>query len=190
VPSVDALDRVLTAQLAVAWAGEGAEGGEDARLGWWRTDLASELGGEDLFRRLLPATWRWAVLEAAREAARRVDHGLRRREHDPDRLVTLFHLGFELDERLAERLLALKCAGRAPEAALPGLAGVVGPVWDRAAFAAWLGAQGEAEASVVPSGRLLAGAPPAEPVRRVRALTAALLPLADRYPLPHFRREA
>ena len=50
-----ALDGALTAQLAVAWAGEK---GEEPRLGWWRSDLASELGGEDLFRRLLPHTWR------------------------------------------------------------------------------------------------------------------------------------
>ncbi len=69
IPSSE-LDRVLTAQLALAWAGES---GEEPRLRWWRSDLASEFGGEDLFQRLLPHTWRWAVLQGAREAARRRD---------------------------------------------------------------------------------------------------------------------
>jgi hypothetical protein len=64
------IDRALTAQFVVAWAGEG---GEEKRLGWWRSDLVSEFGGKDLFRRLLPKTWAWAVLQAVREAARRKD---------------------------------------------------------------------------------------------------------------------
>ena len=54
------LDQVLAAQLALAWAGEA---GEEPRLGWWRSDLTSEFGGEDLFQRLLPRTWRWATLQ-------------------------------------------------------------------------------------------------------------------------------
>ena len=41
------IDLILTAQLAVAWAGEK---GEDRRLGWWQTDLVSESGGNDLFK--------------------------------------------------------------------------------------------------------------------------------------------
>jgi hypothetical protein len=53
------IDRALTAQLAVAWAGER---GDPKRLDWWRSDLVSEYGGEDLFMRLLPSTYRWAVL--------------------------------------------------------------------------------------------------------------------------------
>jgi hypothetical protein len=104
------LDDVLTLQLAVAWAGES---GEAPRLGWWRTDLVSEFGGEDLFRRLLPHTWRWAVFEAVREAARRVDARSRSRDHDPDGLLSLFHLGFDADEQLEQRLADLK-RGSAP----------------------------------------------------------------------------
>src|SRR3954463_4150117 len=100
IPTSD-LDRILTAQLVVAWAGEG---GEDKRLGWWRSDLVSEFGGKDLFRRLLPHTWPWAVLQAVREAARRKDAEFRRQDHNPDRILSLFSLGFELDERLEERL--------------------------------------------------------------------------------------
>lgn len=90
------IDRALTAQFVVAWAGES---GEEKRLGWWRSDLVSEFGGKDLFRRLLPSTWAWAVLQGAREAARRKDAELRRQDHDPDRILSLFSLGFELDER-------------------------------------------------------------------------------------------
>ena len=81
--SAATLDAILTAQLAVAWAGEG---GEEPRLKWWRTDLASEFGGEDLFKRVLPHTWPWAVLEGAREAARRHDADVRARDADPDRM--------------------------------------------------------------------------------------------------------
>jgi len=98
---VSEVDFLLTAQVGVAWAGEG---GEEPRLGWWRSDLASEFGGEDLFRRLLPSTWRWATLQGARAAAMRRDHEIRAHDHDPDRLLTLFNLGFEIDERVEERL--------------------------------------------------------------------------------------
>lgn len=65
------LDEVLSLQLLVAWAGEGKT--DPPRLGWWRTSLVDEFGGEDLFARLMPRTWRWAVLEAARTAARIAD---------------------------------------------------------------------------------------------------------------------
>lgn len=54
-----AADSILTAQFVVGWAGEK---GDEPRLGWWRCDLVSEYGGQDLFERLLPHTWQWAVL--------------------------------------------------------------------------------------------------------------------------------
>lgn len=191
--STDALDRVLTAQIAVAWAGES---GEEPRLGWWRTDLASEFGGEDLFRRLLPQTWRWAVLQAAREAARRHDLDLRRRSHDPDQLLTLFCLGAAVDVRLEERLVELKGGPADPADALPGLRDVPGladsdPLHrtpfspDR--FAAWLASHGTAEPVSAPLGRRLPGAPPDAPDALVRRLLPALAPLGDAYPMPHFR---
>ena len=62
------IDYALTAQLVVGWAGES---GEQKRLGWWRSDLVSPYGGMDLFKSLLPSTWEWAVLQGARETARR-----------------------------------------------------------------------------------------------------------------------
>jgi hypothetical protein len=81
-PITAEVDRLLTAQLAVAWAGEGHVG-EEPRLGWWRPDLTSEFGGRDLFERLLPRTYRWAVFQAVLEAARRTDAELRERANTP-----------------------------------------------------------------------------------------------------------
>ena len=46
------VDALLSAQIIVAWAGEGHVG-DERRLGWWRSDLVSEFGGLDLFQRLL-----------------------------------------------------------------------------------------------------------------------------------------
>src|SRR3954463_1426724 len=129
------LDRVLVAQLAVAWAGES---GEEPRLGWWRSDLTSEFGGEDLFQRLLPRTWRWATLQGAREAARRRDAEARAKDHDPDRVVSLFRLGFEVNERLDERFQELKASGKEPLVALPALGELVGDGWHSEKFADWV----------------------------------------------------
>ena len=178
------IDMALTSQLVVAWAGEA---GEERRLGWWRSDLASEYGGEDLFRRLLPSTWRWAALQGAREAARRVDAELRRRDHEPDRIVSLFSLGFELDERIEERLADLKRSGRTPDQALPGLA-VTDDGWHPESFWDWVAGHGEAGGTASPAGRRLSGSPPATVGQQVRRLVAGLAPAAESYPLPHFRR--
>lgn len=178
------IDLALTAQLVVAWAGEA---GEDKRLGWWRSDLVSEYGGEDLFRRLLPSTWAWAVLQGAREAARRRDAHLRGQDHDPDRILSLFHFGFELDERIDERLQDLKRGGGEPHQALPGLAPIRAG-WNRDSFYAWVGSHGEVTTTAAPVGRRVQGELPDSLAARVRQLVAALAPPADSYPLPHFRR--
>lgn len=179
------LDAVITIQLLVAWAGES---GDPPRLGWWRTDMASEFGGEDLFRRLLPNTWRWATLQAAREAARRTDAENRREAHDADVLVSLFGLGVETDRRLDERLADLTRVGKAPAEALPGLAEWIGQPFDRNAFGAWLRRQGEPPTTASPVGRRLRGAPPEDIAAAAQSLAAALLPLGNVYPLPHYRR--
>jgi hypothetical protein len=179
------LDRTLTAQLVVAWAGEN---GEEKRLGWWRTDLVSEFGGMDLFRRLLPSTWAWAILQGAREAARRKDAELRRHDHNPDRILSLYNLSFELDERLEERLQDLKRSGQAPEAALPGLVDGIDVTFNRDRFADWVKGHGDAEIVTAPIGRRLKGDPPTSLDHLVRNLVAALAPLAENYPIPHYRR--
>ena len=178
------IDMALTSQIVVAWAGET---GEERRLGWWRSDLASEFGGEDLFSRLLPSTWRWAALQGAREAARRVDAELRGRDHEPDRIVSLFSLGFEMDERIEERLADLKRSGRTPVEALPGLA-VTDKGWDPEGFWDWVDGHDEAGRTAAPAGRRLTGAVPATVGEQARRLVAGLAPAADSYPLPHFRR--
>lgn len=179
------LDQVLAIQLVVAWAGES---GDPPRLGWWRSDMASEYGGEDLFKRLLPNTWQWAVLQAAREAARRVDAESRRQAHDPDALVSLFSLGTDIDRRLDERLGDLVRSGQQPADALPDLAVWLGKPFDRAALTAWLGQQGRPEVTAAPVGRRLKGSPSEEVGAVVHCLAAALDPLGDAYPLPHYRR--
>ncbi len=182
------LDAVLTLQLAVAWAGE--RSAEPERLGWWNTDLASEFGGEDLFRRMFPETAVWAALQSAREAARRVDAWGRARDADPDRLYTLFRFGFEIDEQLDDRLQQLKHEQPDPLVALPGLASVVTrDAWSSADFDAWCDGQGTVTFQKAPTGRRVTGASDA-PARRARQLVAALRPLTDDYPLPHHRKDA
>ena len=180
----DALDEVLTLQLLVAWAGEGKT--DPPRLGWWRTALTDEFGGEDLFKRLTPRTWRWAVLEAARAAARKVDAEARSEAADADRIFSLFRLGFAIDEQLDDRLAELKRSGQDPAEALPGLARTTTP-WDPDRFVAWLASLGSPDAVGSSVGRRLKGEPPGAPAAAARALAAAMAPITDRYPAPHFR---
>lgn len=179
------LDAALTAQIVLAWAGEG---GDEPRLGWWRSDFVSEYGGIDFFKRLLPHTWAWAVLQGARESARRKDAELRAQANDPDAVVTLFSLGAELDERIEERFQDLKRSGATPQEALSGLKEAIQDTWDRQAFQEWACAHGKPDYSVAPIGRLLKGEPPTGLDQLVKHLIAALAPLPDAYPLPHFRR--
>ncbi len=179
-----ALDAILALQLTVAWAGEGRC--SPSRLGWWETDLVDEAGGGDFFERLLPQTHAWAALEAVREAARRVDERGRGRMADPDRMRTLFFLGFAVDERIADRLSALKREGRDPAAALP-LPFPLGADFSQEALAGALrDREGAVPFEVVPGGRQVRGAPPEAPEAMVRRLAAALVPLAGQYPLPFF----
>ncbi len=185
VPSDASLDHALTAQIVVAWAGES---GEDGRLRWWNSDLVSEYGGKDLFMRLLPNTWDWAVLQAAREAARRHDETLRKSDHNADRLLSLFALGFAIDERLDERLQDLKRSGQTTPEALPGLVETVGEDWTPQRFATWVGSRGKVGYETAPTGRRLRGAQPESLEETIDRLVGALAPLADAYPLPHFLR--
>lgn len=179
------LDTVLSAQLIVAWAGES---GEDPRLKWWKTDLACEFGGEDLFQRLLPHTWRWAVLQGAREAARKHDAAVRAKAHDPDQLLTLFRLGFAVDERLDERFRDLKTAGRDPARSLPVLGETIGAEWDPEVFTSWVQAHRGAETMAAPAGRRIKGTPPESLELLIEHLVAGLLPLSESYPMPHYRK--
>jgi len=180
------LDAILAAQFMVAWAGETGEA-DSRRLGWWPTDLAWE-DGNDILADLFPNTHPWAMFQAIREAARRRDGALRGRAAGADRLLTLFHLGVDIDEQLAERLQHLKRGDASPYAALPELADTR-EGWSRARFLAWIEARGEARYSTGPTGRQLQGVAhsPTAPEALVRHLVAALAPLAEDYPLPHLR---
>lgn len=180
------LDTILTLQLVVAWAGEAET--RPRRLGWWRTGMVDPDGGEDLFRRLAPKTWRWAVLEAAREAARRVDVEHRWRAADPDRLYSLFRFGFEVDEQLTERLAQLKRTEADPEVTLPQLRELLG-AWDRDTFTGFLAGLPESPHTATPTGRLIKGELSA-PELAARKLAAALLPLSEAWPAPHYLRHA
>ncbi|MBK6845933.1 MAG: BREX-6 system BrxE protein [Gemmatimonadetes bacterium] len=188
-PGITALtsevDRLLAAQIVVAWAGEGHVG-EERRLGWWRCDLVSEYGGLDLFQRLLPTTAPWAVLQAVREAARRVDAAERALVNNPDGVCSLYRLGFEIDERAEERLRELKRSGEPPQTALPGL-GIIYQAWSRSDFAAWVDTHGKANHVVEPIGRRLTGERPATLDVLVTRLVAGLAGLPEKYPLPHYR---
>jgi hypothetical protein len=180
------LDGILTAQLAVAWAGEK---GEEPRLGWWRTDLKSEFGGEDFFKRLLPATWEWAIFQGMREAAVRADAALRNEHHDAEEIITLYSFGFETDELVNERLMDLKRSGVTPLEALTGLKEVVADDWNESEFVEWLSGHGKADFTKAPAGRRLKGAAPQSLELIVSNLLAALTPIADAYPLPHYQRK-
>jgi hypothetical protein len=183
-PTTAVLDTILAWQLTVAWAGESRE--TTKRLGWWNTDLVDATGGGDLMARLLPRTHAWASLEAVREAARRVDEQARKRSADPDAVRTLFFFGYELDERLAERLVELKRAGVSPADALP----LPIPLSDfkTETFSAALKGEGKGPSfEVTPGGRHAKGSMPVQPDQLVRHLAAALLPLSDAYPAPFYR---
>ena len=169
----------------MAWAGESRE--HTKRLGWWQTDLVDATGGGDFMARLLPRTHAWASLEAVREAARRLDEQGRRGMADPDQLRTLFFFGFDVDERLAERLAELKRGGTAPAASLPLPLALDGSFASDAFTAALRGAGKGPAFDVVPGGRQLKGAIPGALDLAAKNLAAALVPPPDRYPLPFYR---
>jgi hypothetical protein len=175
------LDAILVLQLTVAWAGEGA--GEPARLGWWKTDLVDPEGGGDLFARLVPKTAAWASLALVREAARRVDEAARQKLAQGDRVWSLFHFGFAVDEQLAERLAHHRSRGLLPKEVL-GSGFLVGSMWAKPSFQAWLAKLGAVEIEVTPGGRKLKSSP-SRPSDAAPLLAAALAPLAPSYPLPY-----
>lgn len=187
VLTTEALDRILAVQLFVAWAGEGRC--EPKRLGWWETDLIDDAGGGDLLARLAPRTHAWASLELVREAARRVDARARGQRGDSDTIRTLYFLGFELDERLGDRLGELKREGTAPEKALP-LPCAFAADFDRDAAIEILSKGGGVRFEKTPPvGRRLQEPRPLSAVTMVEKLAAALVPFADEYPLPFFAAE-
>ncbi|WP_286762960.1 MULTISPECIES: BREX-6 system BrxE protein [Rhodopirellula] len=184
------IDALLAAQLIVAWAGESGSNDDPAtrRLGWWRTDLVGDAAEYEL-QELLPNTWRWAKFQAVREAARLHDSSVREKDHDPDRLLTLFSLGFAIDEKVEDRLRQLKLAGADPCDEIPQLGEIVSKPWSLELIAEWATSFGKESFTKVPSGRRLKGKPPEKLGEITNRLIAGLAPIADSYPMPHFRRD-
>ncbi len=181
--SAGVLDGMLALQLVVAWAGEGAC--EPPRLGWWRTDLVDPAGGGDLLRRLLPRTHRWAALRAVRVAARRADAAARNGLPSPDAARTVFHLGFEVDEQLEERLALHTASAIDPADALALPVDLTAP-FDREALATALAHPEGRGHSVEPAGRRVTGPVPDAPEEALRRLVAELPPFPATYPMPYF----
>ena len=181
------LDAILALQMTIAWAGEGLC--EPKRLDWWRTDLIDEAGGGDLLKRLLPKTHQWAALEAVRSAAIQIDRRERAKLAKPDALRTLFFWGVLVDEQLSNRLAEhkLNASSQMPSAVLP-LPIELGVSFDRTAFEAVLRiSDGKVETKVVPGGRLLVETGTEDLEIKAKKLAAALLPLANNYPMPMYR---
>lgn len=181
-PTSQEIEAILALQVLIAWAGE-AEC-EPKRLGWWRTDLTDPDGGGYLLKKLLPRTHRWAALQAVRMAAIRTDSEARSRMADPDRVKTLFHWGFRIDEKLDERLRELKASSHLPLESLPFAIAPEGEL-NRDTLVRYLESFDPVEVDIA-AGRCLQRVP--HKIRdRARALARALLPLKDDYPLPYFR---
>ena len=110
------------------------------------------------------------------------------RFHDPDRVITLFSLGFTIDERLEERLVELEQARVRRAEALPELDAMFRVGWSRPRFEAWIherrGVAREHESAL--AGRRMRGIAPPHFEARAWALVGGLDPLVDNYPLPHF----
>jgi hypothetical protein len=184
------IDSLLSAQLIVAWAGEKGDAEDPAsqRLGWWQTNLVGE-GAEYDLKELLPNTWRWAMLQAVRHAAKIHDASVRAKDHDPDRLLTLYSLGFEIDEKVDERLVQFKQNSKAIEEVLPDVASLISCGWSLDRFTSWVAKHGKESTTTVPAGRRLKGQPPEQFQTLLGKLIAGLAPLADTYPMPHFKQE-
>jgi hypothetical protein len=180
----DVLDTILALQITIAWAGEGLC--EPKRLNWWRTDLIDKNGGGDLCVRLFPKTHVWAALEAVRQVSIQQDRQARWDMANPDAVRTLFFWGFTVDEKLAERLTFHK-KERTPLAALPFPIDI-GSSFSRTDFEEAIRIPNQKIAfQVTPSGRQVTDTMPEALNLCAKKLAAALLPLADDYPMPFYR---
>ncbi len=140
-------------------------------------------------KELLPNTWKWAILQAVREAAKIHDAAVRSKDHDPDRLLTLYSLGFEIDEKVDERLIQFKQTGKVLENVLPDVAEMIGAEWAVDRFTAWVERHGKESFTAVPAGRRLKGQPPEQLSDLTKRLIGGLANLSDEYPMPHFKRD-
>ena len=182
----DILDRILSFQVLVAWAGEGLS--DPPRLSWWRTDMVDKGGGGYLLEELMPRTHQWASLEAAWRAAIQADRQKRLDIAKPDAVRTLFFWGFGIDEQIADRLREHKQNQVRPDQVLPLPIDIEG-AFTPEEFENAVRLDPMPQYKVVPSGRQLT-----EPMLEghdlcAAKLTAALLPLTDNYPMPFYPLE-
>ena len=184
------LDRILAVQISVAWAGEG---GEEPRLNWWDTEVMSEFGGYDNLKELIPGSAEWLGLKTIREAARRTDREYRNRDSNPDKLCTLYHLGYELDEQLEQRLSDLIHRQTPLVELLKYMEWLKDPVeqeWEPNTFEKWLTSLVNSQKIKTKKesvGSRLTGTPPDDIFMRICRLAAGLLPFGEKYPFPHYR---
>lgn len=178
------LDMILALQITVAWAGEGLC--DPPRLNWWRTDLYDELGGGDLFRRLMPKTHLWASLEAIRQAAIRYDQLERLKTADSEQIRTLFYWGFIVDQLLSDRLMNHKLSSADPIEVLNFPIDLKAP-FEKPSFEEAIRIPNHPiDFKVVSIGRELSGTIPESYELQAKRLIAGLLPLSDKYPMPFF----
>lgn len=184
--SQDELDLLLSLQFSVAWAGEGKC--EPTRHGWWQTALVDEFDGLDLLQRIAPRTAPWAALEAVRRVATHIDAQTRTHAQHSDSILTIFHLGFDIDELLHERLKELKLELVPPKDALPGLIGLTDD-WTASTWSNWLSSQKIASTpfEITPGGRFVSTTRKVTnaPVTLVKHLIGALHTPSTNYPTPH-----
>ena len=94
-------------------------------------------------------------------------------------------LGFEIDEKTADRLAALKREGQSPVEALR-ISVSLGSSFDRESVAKAIGGDSTAAFTVVPGARKMKSPMPDRADDAVRALASALVPFAEHYPVPFF----
>lgn len=179
------LDVVLMLQLFISWAGEGLT--DPPRLGWWSTQLLDEWGGEDLFKRLLPRTFEWALLEATRKATIQQDRQKRTNLAQSDRVRTLFFWGFDIDEKLEERLSFYKQNGSKPENVLNFPLDLRKEFETKAFEQAIQSLCSKTTYKIVPEGREIKELIPESLAEAAKNLVSGLIPLADKYPMPFYR---
>lgn len=177
----DILDRILALQVAVAWAGE------TERLGWWHTDLIDQGGGGYFLAELLPKTYQWAGVEAARQCAILADRQKRLAMAQPDGMRTLFFLGFTVDEQLSDRLKEHKQEKKSPEALLRLEVRLDAPFSNKIFEDMVCLSNEEVSFTVMPSGRQINSPMPNGFDLCAQKLAAALLPLTNDYPMPFYR---
>ena len=181
--ATDILDRILSFQVLVAWAGEGLS--DPPRLSWWRTDMVDKSGGGYLLEELMPRTYPWASLEAAWWAAMQADRQKRLEMAKPDAVRTLFFWGFCIDEQLADRLRSHKYSQTNPGQML-ALPLDVSSAFSSVGFEAAIRLESAPQYKVVSNGRQMVEPLPGGHDVCAARLAAALLPLTPEYPVPFY----